>query len=88
MKENVLRGVALLDEEVPDWREKINSNELDMDKYGWCILGQLFGFYDIGLRQLKIASRAKSIEYGFDARTQSERSKKWNELAQLWREQL
>ncbi len=88
MKENVLRGVALLDEKVPDWRERIEPEGLDMGRCGRCILGQLFGFYDIGLRQLKVASRAKSIKYGFDANTQSAKSKKWTELNQLWREQL
>ncbi len=87
MKENVLRGVDLLDEKVPDWRKRIDSESLNM--VDLCLLKQLFGYYGSGLLELKIGwNIQKAVYYGFDVRTQSEKSKKWNELTQLWKEQL
>ncbi len=92
MKENVLHGVALLDEKVPDWRKRIDSELLSMVWCGRCILGQLFGGYGNGLIELEIGwDMEKAVYYGFDVfdvRTQSEKSKKWNKLTQLWKEQL
>lgn len=88
MIENVLRGIALLDEKVPDWREKIEPESLFMDLCMSCVLGQIFGYYPDGLEHLDIPSHQQAIHYGFDADTNSETSPKWNELTQLWKEQL
>ncbi len=87
MKENVLRGVTLLDEKVPDWRKRIDRELLNM--VDLCLLKQLFGYYGSGLIELKIGwNMEEAVYYGFDVRTRSEKSKKWKELTQLWKEQL
>lgn len=45
-EEEVRRGIAWMDEWVPDWRESINRENLDMRNGADCILGQVFGDYD------------------------------------------
>lgn len=42
MRERVARGVALLDEHVPDWRDRIDPNRLNMIDGCRCVLGQVF----------------------------------------------
>lgn len=42
------RGVALLDEHVPDWRTNVDRDELDMTSGHLCVLGQVFGQYTAG----------------------------------------
>ena len=80
MKENVLRGVALLDEKVPDWRERINPDRLSMVSCNSCILGQLFGNYFEGARMLGIYGS----DYGFNVSGEDT----YLRLRQLWKEQL
>ncbi len=82
MKENVLRGVALLDEKVPDWRERIDKSRLSMRNMNRCILGQIFGHFIVGERKLNISPR----NYGFMSDTDTDYS--YRKLNQLWREQL
>lgn len=48
----VERGIALLDERVPGWRDRINLDDLDMGSITKCVLGQLFGQYVDGLNEL------------------------------------
>jgi hypothetical protein len=40
-KENILRGAAWLDENVPGWRAQIDVDILNMNNYIYCIIGQL-----------------------------------------------
>ena len=40
-EQRVARGVALLDERVPDWRERINTDGLDMVTGTRCVVGQV-----------------------------------------------
>jgi len=40
-EQRVARGVALLDERVPDWRERIDIGRLDMLDGNACIVGQI-----------------------------------------------
>lgn len=41
-REEVARGVALLDELKPGWRNLVNPDELEMQNGDDCILGQVF----------------------------------------------
>jgi hypothetical protein len=66
------RGTARLTEHMPEWKEKLVPDLIEM-KSGYpsqkgmaCVLGQLFGSYELGLRALGI-HRSKAHEYGFDA---------------------
>ena len=53
--DRVRTGVALLDEKVPGWFERIDLDRLDMDSCARCVLGQLFGSFVRG-----------SLAVGFD----------------------
>jgi hypothetical protein len=48
----IAEAAKRLDKEKPGWEGKININTLDMTNYRLCILGQLYGEYDIGQRTL------------------------------------
>jgi hypothetical protein len=43
----VARGVELLDEKVPGWRERIDPNALDMSDPARCVMGQIPELYGI-----------------------------------------
>lgn len=77
----VLKGVALLDQKVPDWRTRINTQDLDLEVGSDCIIGQVFreeyaseenrewwhaGTYFFGCHQLGVEPSA-AYRYGFDA---------------------
>ena len=47
--EDVSRGVALLDEYYPGWRDEIDLGKLNMSSSDNCILGQLYGSYADGI---------------------------------------
>lgn len=54
LRECVKRGTELIDQHGPqDWRNKINSGELDMVSSQRCVLGQLYGSLGQGLEALK-----------------------------------
>lgn len=69
----VKRGAALLDERVPGWREKVNPQLLDLTHWTYCVLGQIFGSYDMGAVALEIEyspddeepSDNSTVNYGF-----------------------
>lgn len=46
IRNRVMAGVAFLDENVPQWRERIDPNELRMNSGTTCVLGQVFEGYD------------------------------------------
>lgn len=90
MNENVLRGIQLLDEKIPDWRSKVNWDKLNMTYTCGCILGHLFGFYSDGLVELNLIDKDEDwyksgdgIYYGFDT---SGGSNNYEALTQLWKE--
>jgi hypothetical protein len=62
------RGVALLDEKVPGWRELIQVSRLAMSNGCRCVLGQLFGGYLEGVDALgpELPSISEDAAYGFD----------------------
>lgn len=52
-EERVSRGIALLNEKRPQWKESINMEKLDLQSCYRCIIGQLFGCYtESALRSL------------------------------------
>src|SRR6266700_3484961 len=55
-QEQVERGIALLDEKKPTWREKFVPAALEMSWYTTCILGQVYGEYMDGLWYLGIVT--------------------------------
>lgn len=53
--ECVGRGAAVLDDKIPGWESKINTDELYLGSCEACVLGQLFGDYATG-----------TTEFGFE----------------------
>lgn len=41
-----------LDRAKPDWRESVHLEKLSLDSWYFCILGQVFGNYDAGIKAL------------------------------------
>lgn len=42
-EEEIARGVAVLDEHVPDWRDRVNVDVLDIGHATQCVVGQALG---------------------------------------------
>ncbi len=63
----VARGVALLDEKVPGWRERIDIETLDIESPQRCIVGQPCGGYETAMRRfgLEPYGRGVGAHYGF-----------------------
>src|SRR5688572_15387979 len=63
-KEQIQNGIKLLNEKVPNWRNVINLEELDLYSCTNCVLGQVYGGYRSGLHELNL-SKKSSEHYGF-----------------------
>jgi len=66
-EQQIARGMALLDERRPGWREEIDPGSLDLEDDSMCVLGQLYGVDDFidGLDAVGL-SMYQPIEHGFD----------------------
>lgn len=52
-EEAVQRSIVLLDTCAPgDWRDQINLEHLNLDDGECCVLGQIYGDYQVGLEAL------------------------------------
>lgn len=51
-EEEIARGMALLDDQEPGWYKKISLKELALGSTSYCVLGQVYGDFDDGIRQL------------------------------------
>ena len=93
MVSRVKRGADLLDEQLPDWYKRIDTAELQMERYDRCILGQTFkdwlspeggGSYLRGLRALGI-QEGSGHRYGFDLdHAHDEDDSSYGTLARYW----
>jgi hypothetical protein len=89
----VQQGIALLDEQAPDWRGKIDLDRLDMRQTGWklaeggcgCILAHVFGSYWIGIEELGFRG-TEDVPYGFD--TTAETGWDYVGLTDAWKQAL
>lgn len=63
--EQIAAGMALLDEKVPEWWQRIDVDRLNTASPCSCVLGQMYGFYGTGLEALGILGFA--CDYGFGA---------------------
>lgn len=55
------KGATLLDERRPTWRGELADHRLSFDNRWDCILGQLFGDFHAGVKELDV----DPIEFGF-----------------------
>ena len=68
-EQRVRRGARLLDQELPGWRSRVNSDSLDMGSSRRCVLGQCYGSYGSGIVSLGLTgSRLSRMSYGFRLR--------------------
>lgn len=90
MNKNVLRGIQLLDKKVPDWRQRIDKETLDLADGCNCVLGQLFGSYTKGTFELDIFGPNYGFNtFGyFDIDNEDEMIEEYSELTGLWLEKL
>lgn len=59
------RGIKLLTDNDPRWFHKINPSLLAIESGRFCVLGQIYGSFDIGLQVLGIVGLNASAQYGF-----------------------
>ena len=78
---HVQSGAALLDDKMPDWYTRIDTERLNCTDWLHCVLAQLYGTYLDGLWALYIYTPERTIEYGFDALD-------GGDLTPLWLEEI
>jgi hypothetical protein len=95
IQERINRGVALLDQVKPDWRDHVNADELDLYDTNACILGQLFDHYLQGLEAVGLhtkCARALPTRYGFETSGRENFNRagaySYDELTEAWKKEL
>lgn len=83
--DEIKAGMDLLDEEFPGWREIINPEQLDMGDCHQCILGQLFGEYFTGKREMGLTG-TEPEEFGFEDWVGGNDRYQW--ITAAWKEAL
>ena len=93
-RERVRAGIALLNEKVEGWRDRIDLSTLDMQLCTSCIVGQVFGIEagsDRGWSQFAeintdILGIADPMDFGFDADNGDD--EEYAELQDAWTAEL
>ena len=86
LQARVKRGAELLDKFRPGWRSGINRIKLDLGSCKKCILGQMFGDYEVAELTPIVGHRLwhdEQVEHGFDKYTES-----YDALTAAWLEEL
>lgn len=86
LEARVARGVALLDRELPDWRERVDVAELDMGSCTYCVLGYTFGTYVTGLFKAGIVFEG-GPHYGFEVADDEDMFRVYDYL-DLWTKEI
>lgn len=87
LEARVERGAALLDRELPDWRERVDVAELDMGSCTFCVLGHTFGSYVTGLIKANIVSEG-GPHYGFEVADDEDMFMVYDYLDTLWTKEI
>lgn len=80
----VVRGAELLDERMPGWAERIDLDSFVLSSCKRCVLGQLYGDFEIALGRCDI-EEAPDDYYGFDIDGRREGRAEYKTLEQDWR---
>lgn len=89
LKKRVQRGADLLDRELPNWFNRIDTVELNQESASHCVLGQLYGDWTEGLNKV-FGYRwdyKDSFDYGFSL-SGSERWNTFGALTRLWKKEI
>lgn len=70
----------------PEWRPRIDLKLLDLFSGTCCVLGQLYGGYDVGALTLGL-SADQEYDYGFVI-DMPYRGSSWQALTEAWRQEL
>lgn len=84
LEARVERGAALLDRELPDWRERVHVGALDMRSCALCVVGQVLGSYLSGMTSLGFVDGAS---HGFDC-GEDDALCVWDYLDTLWTKEI
>lgn len=87
----IKNGIALLNDffDTKEWAYRIELDELDMGDVSTCVLGQLFGSFNVALFTLGL-SRRGSFDCGFDlvVKDIGTRNKQVAELGKEWKKAI
>lgn len=94
----VKRGAYWLDNNHPDWAQRIQLDELEMDDCAMCVVGQAIGDYSDAIAKAgnvqvySLDAMEWSIDHGFDipdsVEDYSDTQKRYRELETLWTDQV
>lgn len=89
LKERVLAGLAALEaEHGPGWEDLIYPAELHMLDCSYCVLGQVYGSYEVGLEALSPTGKladSDGVALGFcRAWTDDGPREEWEDLEAAW----
>lgn len=64
----VAKAIELLDQIAPaNWRDEVNIDTLDMDSGEECVLGQIYGDYNVGIAALREKAEEEGVSIDPDA---------------------
>ena len=70
LRERVGRGAVYLDNDIPDWAERIDISTLDLTGGDHCVLGQVFGGFREGREILGLSlAVTRVLGFNYEART-------------------
>ena len=78
-KEEIARGIKLLNRINPGWVNQIDLDKLNMTSSFDCIIGQVYGDYCKGITRLEKTYYCDRYEYGFTANDQYTLTKEWKD---------
>jgi hypothetical protein len=91
----VQKGARLLDQKCPNWHKKIKLDRLDMEWSESCVLGQVYGCYAVGLRNLNLHKKSwhntyiRGQQHGFTITPWTTNTKIcFQYLTSLWRQEI
>ena len=89
-RKRVRAGIALLDQQCPDWHWRLNLQSLDMQNTCNCVLGQLYGHFWTGVNKLNLSLRLNDdAQHGFNLRGTCEAFfGGWWRLQRAWRKEI
>lgn len=88
LAEAVARGAALLDARNPGWYLRLNPKFLLLSDPERCVLGQLYGWYSVGLTTLALTAHDNEATHHGFCITNDDDEPGWRELERLWRREI
>lgn len=86
LRKRVRNGAELLDSIDATWATKIDLANFDVEYPSQCVLGQVFGGYNLGLNALEphCVTTNEQIQYGFEEDFDHSKADEFDQLTKLW----